>query len=69
MNRDWTLDGYECEGPHEILRWCEDGPSVVVARGTMRGRPWFRAVRKIGAPGWHVSGYKRKRDAIKGEFE
>jgi hypothetical protein len=64
--REWALEGYVCDGPHEILRWCSDGPSIVVARHVGRGRRWLRATRKIGAPGWWITAYKLKRGAIQG---
>lgn len=55
---------YRCEGAHYVVRWCSEGPSVVVARSGIRGRPWIRAVRKIDAPGWHITAHKTRIDAI-----
>lgn len=49
---------YPTEGRHRIIRWCSHGPSIVVARTTLRGKPWARFVRKIGLPGWHATCFR-----------
>lgn len=61
------LLAYRCEGPHHIVTWSRigrPGPTLVVARSTLRGRPWIRALRKIGRPGWHITAHRRKADAM-----
>jgi hypothetical protein len=56
---------YPTAGTHRILAWSwSRGPSIVVARVTLRGRPWGRFVRKIGRPGWHATCYPTMRKAV-----
>lgn len=60
---------YRCDGTHYIVAWSfARGPSIIVARSTVRGRRWVRAVRKIGAPGFWITAHKTKRDALKGSL-
>lgn len=67
-----SLLGYKCEDRHHIVAWSKysdiAGPTIVVARSSMRGRRWMRAVRRIGAPGWHVSAWDTKRAATDGMY-
>jgi hypothetical protein len=64
VNEDSSELPYPTEGAHHIVRWSTDGPSVVVARTTLRGRPWGQFIRRIGAPGWWATCYMTKRRAL-----
>lgn len=60
-----TPEGYCCEGTHTIVRWrAGEGVTLFVARASMRGRPWLRFLRKIDRPGWWVTAYKTKAEAV-----
>jgi hypothetical protein len=66
-----TLASYRCEGEHHVVRWSryldDPGPVLVVARSSMPGKRWMRALRKIGKrEEWHITAYRTKRDALQG---
>lgn len=66
MSDDLELLPYPTEGTHRILAWSfARGPSIVVARVLLPGRPWGRFVRKIGRPGWWATCHPTMREAAR----
>ena len=65
------MDGYPVEGSHYIAAWGRCGPTIVIVRSTMRGRPWLRCVRRLEPRErelWWVSGYKTRALALAGRL-
>lgn len=58
MSDDDARLPYKTFGTHRIIAWSlARGPSIVVARVSLPGRPWGRFTRKIGQPGWWATCY------------